>query len=868
MLKRSRQLIVLLLVFAMVAPVAVFADHKKHFKEGLKYASRQEWDKAAQEFAQAAAEKADNIEYRLHLQKALVNAAVQLVQRGDKLAEQKDFHAAYQAYRQAYSYDQGNELALIKARKMLEALGLPTGDLPTGNDPSGPQLKPSENPNNKANYYPDYNGVMKPAGSAGVVKTNATSVQETAIAKKFPKTQVRFRDINLLTAIEQLSQNMGLNVVFDQQVANQYRAQKLTIDLNDISYPQALELILKTNNLMYAQQNPRTIVIAMDGLQSRMKYEPYAVRTFYVKNGAADEIRTAVTAALQSKSLTTIKQLNAIVARDTPANLGLIESLIDSLDKSKAEVLIDIQIYEVSKNDLLSLGNQFGNPGQNGGIGSTIFGGFGQNGSAPRTANSHIFANLSTLGFALGMPTSAISFFQDKGKAKLLASTQVHILDTEQQTIRIGKRVPIQTASIYSPFQNTPTPGNNQNNNNPNNFNNGLNSAFGGGFPQIQYENVGLNIDMKPQVFENEVQMQMKIESTSIDSSTGTLTPSFNQRTMNSVARVRDGQTTLVAGVSQTEQTKNIKGLPIIGLIPILGRFFSTPDTKDIQSDVVITVTPHILRRADIKEQDHYARAAGNGQEAYSQLSIEMILFQADLLEAQSGQVASNPGNAAPATSQPVMQQQAPAQQNGGAMNVNSPGVVVTPPQQMQPTNPMKPKVKAEPVTKPGLPPGGARDDDDDDDDDSDIVPQNNNNAQSPITVSVRSAASVATRGQDLYVAILLNGNSSIASTNFSMTYDPSILEVKGVRDGGLLRSGGVTPDLQFTADNGVVNVQMSRPAGDHGTPARGQLLLIVFNVKGQGQTPLAINEAQTFIRSGNGQLATLKFQSTQIEVR
>ena len=100
------------------------------------------------------------------------------------------------------------------------------------------------------------------------------------------------------------------------------------------------------------------------------------------------------------------------------------------------------------------------------------------------------------------------------------------------------------------------------------------------------------------------------------------------------------------------------------------------------------------------------------------------------------------------------------------------------------------------------------------------------------------------------------------------MNYDPSILEVKGVRDGGLLRSGGVTPELQFTADNGILNVQMSRPVGDAGTPARGQLLLIVFNVKGQGQTPLAINEAQTFIRSGSGQLAQLKFQSTQIEVR
>src|SRR5436190_852418 len=107
---------------------------------------------------------------------------------------------------------------------------------------------------------------------------------------KFPKTRVIYRDVNLLNAIEQLAQAMGLNVIFDQQIANQYRAQKLTIDLNDTTYPKALEFILKTNNLMYAQLDTRTIVVALDGIQSRMKYEPYAVRTFYIKNAAVDDI--------------------------------------------------------------------------------------------------------------------------------------------------------------------------------------------------------------------------------------------------------------------------------------------------------------------------------------------------------------------------------------------------------------------------------------------------------------------------------------------------------------------------------------------------------------------------------------------------
>src|SRR4029079_145472 len=112
---------------------------------------------------------------------------------------------------------------------------------------------------------------------------------------------------------------------------------------------------------------------------------------------------------------------------------------------------------------------------------------------------------------------STISFFQDRGKAKLLASTQVHVIDGESNTVRIGQRVPIQTASLPT-FGNVSDSSRNRANNQAGvaDFTGGLNNAFGVGIPQIQYENVGLNIDVKPTVFEDEVQMTLKIESTSV----------------------------------------------------------------------------------------------------------------------------------------------------------------------------------------------------------------------------------------------------------------------------------------------------------------------------------------------------------------
>src|SRR5262245_52344229 len=331
----------LALALALALPIAGFAaDGKKHFRDGLKYEENHQWDKAAQEFALAVAEKPGNVEYQLHLQRALVSAAIMLVERGDSLAEKKDYNAAYNAYRQAFAFDPSNELSLIKMRRMLEAQGLPTTDLPILGDPAGPKIRPSSKDSAMKASYP---------GGGSFVPTASMKVQMPAIpGKRFNRTDVIYRDTNILTAIEQLAQMMKLNVIFDQQIVNQMRMLKINFELRDVTYPRALEMLLKTNNMMYSQVDSRTIVVAGDNPQNRQKYEPFAVRTFYVKNATLDEARTAITGALTTKQITPVKQLNALIVRDTPANLELVDNLLASIDKSKAEVLIDVNIYEVS----------------------------------------------------------------------------------------------------------------------------------------------------------------------------------------------------------------------------------------------------------------------------------------------------------------------------------------------------------------------------------------------------------------------------------------------------------------------------------------------------------------------------------------
>jgi general secretion pathway protein D len=875
------QAIALALALSLVMPVMGFAaDGKKHFKSGLKYEENRQWDEAAKQFALAVAEKPSNIEYQLHLQRALVNAAVMLVERGDRLAEQKDYNAAYNAYRQAFAFDRSNELALVKMRRMLESQGLPIDSLPKTGDPAGPKWKKSDATNLKANF-PGAVGVS----SSNIVNTDTRRTQLSTIpGRKFNPTDVIYRDTALPIAIEKLAEGMRLNVIFDSTLLNQIRNTRINVELRDVTAPRALEMILKTHNLMYAQLDKRTIVVATDNAQSRFKYEPFALRTFYVKHADVNEVRGAIQSTLQAKNMTILKQLNALIVRDTPANLELVEAMINSLDKEKAEVLIDVNIYEVSRNDLLQIGNQFNLPGDSGQqnrLNLGFLGGIEQERGVIAGGPARMLTG--PLGFALGIPPSLISVFQDKGKSKLLASTQVHILDNESNQVRIGQRVPIQTASLPS-FSNVSPREQRRANEQAgiggnNDIFSGVGGAFLGGIPQIQYENVGLNIDIKPAVFEDEVQMDMSIESTSVDTSTGKLTPTFNQRTLKSKARVKDGQVTLIAGVSQDVESKNIRGLPLIGLIPILGRFFATPETINRQSDVVITVTPHILRRADIREEDHLAVSAGDQQSSTAPLKIEQILYLADIEDSQQNQVAagSGPAGANGSTATPAQ----PNNTTTGVVNTGNParetpGVVVSPvPIQpaSQPAQSFKPDIQRSQVEKPGATPASQRppqpqDDDEEDDEEGDDEEEEDAANLSPVTVSVRPASPVAVKGQAFYVAVILNGNAEMSGATISFNYDATIFDVQGVRDSGLLRAGGTPPELQFTAENGSLNIQLLRPQGTGGVPARGQLLLIVLMPKGQGKSPLEINEQQTLLRTPSGQNIPIRVHSSSVEVR
>jgi len=615
---RARALVALLLAaFLLFAPTAALAKKgEKNYKRGLQHEAAQQWEKAAQEFALAVAQNPSDTEYQLHYRRAIFNASQMFMQRGRTLAEQGDYVGAYNAFRQAYGYDPVNDLAVQEMERVLrlqrEKEGLPA---------DGGTVRPT-----------GYRGAQTGVGARAATPNGAA-------AEELPGRPEQLQNITysgeLEPFIRKLADELGLNVVFDQNFSQVRRS--INIRWKDITPARALDYLFQSQGLFFQKLDRRTILVADQS--KRPQYQQLVLRTFYLYNVKPEDARTLIQSTLPANAgrqplFAVNNNTNSLTVRDTPENIRIIEKLLQSVDKDRAEVVMEVAIYEVSRNDLLQIGNQIGNAetlGNLGGVqpGSVLIGG------ARQLAQGSSVLPLST-GIGLLIPASRISAFQSKNNTRLIFSTQVHAFDDEKSSTRIGAKVPVQTASVYTGV----TVNNSGNNQTPGGANNGV---FGGnGFPVIQYEDTGLVLDFKPKVYPNQdVQVTMKIETK--DASGNSLTPIFTQRSIEGVARIPNGKTMMIASVAQDRDEEGRQGLPLLGLIPILGRLFSTPTRDNRQSDVVITMTPRVLRAPSIQAEDEQSRPAGSMQTPQSE-SLEAMLKETER-EEQLARARSLPTN-------------------------------------------------------------------------------------------------------------------------------------------------------------------------------------------------------------------------------
>lgn len=980
-----RAALTFLLVVCLSLPFPVFADKKadtksakKNYSEGLKYEVEEKWDLAAQAFLLAAVADPSNVEYKLHMHRAMEQASRMFGKRGDTFAAENDFASAYTAYKQAFAYDQTNEVMLIKMKRMLELQKAASG---MG---ESPRINPST-----GSYLPT---------SADVTPTQPQRPRSRDLA-----TVIHYKDQPLKGVIQSIAKQLNLNVIFDETFRDE---PKYNLELQSTTLARALDFIFIQKKLTFEQLDRRTILIYFDNPTNRQRFERLMVKTFYINNAKLEEARQVVQQMLQGggaglmRQIAASAQLNALIVRAPAEDLKMVQEVLESIDKNRAEVAVDVEIFEVSHNTSQQIGNQVatdsssytstyntydsrgnvtGTATQNvpvGGLGN--LGGIGLKsiaGAALAAASGVNTLGLGTgFGLLLAAPPTTLSLLQSKSNARSVGRVNIHAIDGQSNKTNVGRRVPVNLGysypqGVYAPTTTTGVPGTTTGTGTI-----GSLGGLGGGISSFQYQDVGLNIDITPTVTnEGYIEMKMTLESSSVVPGSGgsTQTPEFTQRKLTTISRVLDGRTAVVAGVQQQIKSDGRSAIPVIGMIPILGRFVTTPKESSDMSDIVITVTPHIIRAPQIEKKDHQVKDSGTGLGGNG-LSIEQVVMRAQdeddqdrrIIAAQQGQpippqatetattvsapltqpaaapvvpavVQQVQPTATPATAsakdtqikaQPAVDQQAPkpASKPGkepepeptGAINeTNTDDGGVAPPTYEPPPGytprlmppSVTPEQKAayeearakaaeeakknppapvDPAKEQGVPiptyepPAGytpkllppvtpKKDKDKKDKPGSPQSAQNESKemsmalpktstieavtVESEVTTSPNPTIGLSLKlnkdkklqmGESFIVVVAVDGKSKMTGANIALNYDTNLLQLKAVRDGGML---GSNPDMTQQEKNGnlVVSVQQ---VSDHPTPvlANGKLLILEFKAIGGGQTMIGFNKDET----------------------
>ena len=842
---RTRTLISFLLALSLLSlPITAFAKKgDKNFKRGMDYEQKQQWDKAAQEYTLAVAADPSNMEYQLHFRRASFNASQTYMMQGRSLAERGDYVGAYNAFRQAYGYDPVNELAVSEMERMLRMQAVKEGRSPS-----------------------------KTSESADGATITPASAQTQDLATP-PQQQLRVVDVkgDLKQLIRTLAEQLNLNVIFDRQSFAQSRS--VDISLRDVTTAQALDYLFLQEGLFFQKLSRRTILVADQA--RRPQYQQLVLRTFFLSNMKPADARTLVQQAIPpsvGRPQTIVvpdDATNSLTVRDTAENVRLIGDLLQSIDKDRAEVVMDVNIYEVSKSDLMQLGNQIGTPGSNGVFsigGSPGFSLLTDNGvinNASRGVNlGALVGGVPTaLAGALVIPPSLLTAFQSKNNTKLIASTQVHAFNGEESTARIGQRVPVQTAQAYPFGVQTGTPTNGQGNFFPS-----------GGFPVINYEPTGLTLKFTPQVFPNlDVQVKMNIESKDVLGAS-TLTPTFTERTITGTARVQNNRTMMLASVSQDVATNGRQGLPVLGGLPILGRFFTSPTKDNRTIDIVISVTPRVLRAPAVTPRDEEMRPSGTLQSPTTGSLAEMIR-EADR-EDQIAAARTLPRNVSmQLPDAPLMKQGETAAQNTTPVNLPPPAGTYT--FQPAPATPTAKTTATAENNKPAVTPSTTEELPSfvpapksliSDKAAANVATVNTGSAGNQNAVltslpkatdtsleakpagmrvaqlSLLPAADVMKVGEKRRYAIQLNSDIPLSLALLALQFDPKVVKVNALSAGSILPSGGesapvFTPSIDPVA--GTCMISISSLNGRASFKGSGPLLFIDVEAIGAGDASL-----------------------------
>jgi general secretion pathway protein D len=422
---------------------------------------------------------------------------------------------------------------------------------------------------------------------------------EAALAAAYRKPiRIDFRDAPLKQIFDVISHSSGLNFLFDRDVKTD---QRTTIFLKNSTIDATVRYVLATNQLAQQVLDENTVLIYPNTAAKVKDYQELAVRTFFLSNTDAKTIANTLKTILKIHDVVTDEKLNVVIVRDTPDAIRMAERLVSLEDVAEPEVMLEVEVLEVQRNRELNLGIAWpssvnvtplplgsaiapvtGQPNTNlggsspfspNGIGGTgSFGGTSDGSTPALTLNDLLHQTVRTIGLS-SLQATVNANVQDSD-VKLLTNPRIRVRNHEKAKILIGERVPNITSTATST-----------------------------GFlsQSVNYLDIGLTLNVEPTVYlDNTVGIKLALEVSSlgnaVTTTTGTAAYQIGTRTASTVLQLKDGETDVLAGLIDNEERTSGNKLPGIGELPILDRLFGATDDQAKNTEVVLAITPHLVR--------------------------------------------------------------------------------------------------------------------------------------------------------------------------------------------------------------------------------------------------------------------------------
>jgi general secretion pathway protein D len=517
------------------------------------------WDAAVYYYLEALAREPDNLQYRMALIRARQKASEEHFSRGVVLRDLGRLMPARREMEMAVQLDPSNQYAEQELAKLihdLEILSRPDGEATLE------ELK-------------------RQAREAKVKPPLLDPRVDEKVSLNFP-TARPVKEI-----YKAISKAYGFNVTFDSKLKDD----KLAIELNDVTAERAIELVMQQANHFYKVLDEHSIIIAEDTPQNRREYEDLVIKTFFLSNAEVKDVDKLLRSLIEARRLATNEQLNAITLRDTADKVAIAEKLIAINDKAKAEVLIDVELLQVNSSRERDLGAnlsslQFGLQLDLDRVATPV------DGTVTLPADGSLYlndlGNINKEAMFINIPSVVINLVKSSGESETLAQPQLRITEGEKASLVIGDQVPIPVTA----------------------FNSG-NTGGGGVVPitSFQYKDVGIKIDVEPRVHHNhEITLKLTVEVSQLGDPVsvgpGQSAVTIGTRTINSVIRLKNGESSLLAGLLRVDRTESNSKTPLLSDIPVIGRLFTNVKTSHRTTDLILTLTPHVIRFPDIQEED------------------------------------------------------------------------------------------------------------------------------------------------------------------------------------------------------------------------------------------------------------------------